>query len=275
MLGPHGEQLTEMTNNGNGWQLAHTNVEAGGLSATFDGDLTGQTEGKLYFHLSDWLGTRRQQTDYAGNPLLNFTGLPYGDGLSTIPVSTTDAADATEHHFTGHERDAESGNDYFGARYYSSNMGRFMTPDWSAKVEPVPYADLEDPQSLNLYAYVRNNPLDKTDPDGHCPICAYAGEIAGGAAVGALIGGGVEVVALSRDTPGRDLGQCKGRYGAGSNHRFHCSRHRGGIACVARCCPSRSQYRWWNGRAKDIGGEDDCSGRSRRRGIRCNQPKVG
>jgi RHS repeat-associated protein len=62
-------------------------------------------------------------------------------------------------HFTGKERDSESGNDYFGARYYSSSMGRFMSPDWSAKVEPVPYAKLDDPQSLNLYQYVGNNPL--------------------------------------------------------------------------------------------------------------------
>ena len=46
-------------------------------------------------------------------------------------------------------------------------MGRFMSPDWSAKVAPVPYAKLDDPQSLNLYVYVLNNPLDKTDPDGH------------------------------------------------------------------------------------------------------------
>jgi len=73
--------------------------------------------------------------------VLNFTGLPYGDGLTTIPVSSTDAADATEHHFTSQVRDAESGNDYFGARYYSSSMGRFMSPDWSAKEEPVPYAN--------------------------------------------------------------------------------------------------------------------------------------
>jgi len=68
---------------------------------------------------------------------------------------------------TGKERDAESGNDYFEARYYSSAMGRFLSPDWSAKEEPVPYAKLDDPQSLNLYAYVRNNPLARTDPDGH------------------------------------------------------------------------------------------------------------
>ncbi len=43
-----------------------------------------------------------------------------------------------------------------------------MSPDWSAKEDPVPYAQLDDPQSLNLYSYVRNNPLSKADPDGHC-----------------------------------------------------------------------------------------------------------
>jgi hypothetical protein len=47
-------------------------------------------------------------------------------------------------------------------------MGRFMSPDWSAKEEPVPYAKLDNPQTLNLYAYMRNNPLGGADPDGHC-----------------------------------------------------------------------------------------------------------
>ena len=69
--------------------------------------------------------------------------------------------------FTGKERDTESGLDYFGARYYASNMGRMMSPDWSSKAEPVPYAKLDDPQSLNLYSYVRNNPLRFVDADGH------------------------------------------------------------------------------------------------------------
>jgi RHS repeat-associated protein len=72
--------------------------------------------------------------------------------------------------FTGKERDAESGLDYFEARYYSSTMGRFMSPDWSAKEEPVPYAKLDDPQSLNLYAYAGNNPLARIDPDGHLDL---------------------------------------------------------------------------------------------------------
>ena len=58
------------------------------------------------------------------------------------------------------------------ARYYASSMGRFLSPDWSAKAEPVPYAKLDDPQTLNLYAYVRNNPLTNLDKDGHCyPVC--------------------------------------------------------------------------------------------------------
>lgn len=171
VLGPGGEQLSEVSYTPaaqSPWQVVHTNVYAvGQLMATYDADPTGTTEGNLYFHLSDWLGTRRQQTDYAGNPVLDFAGLPYGDGLSVVPIPSTSAPGATEHHFTGKERDTESGNDYFGARYYSSAMGRFMSPDWSAKADPVLYAKLEDPQTLNLYAYVTNNPLAKRDLDGH------------------------------------------------------------------------------------------------------------
>jgi RHS repeat-associated protein len=73
--------------------------------------------------------------------------------------------------YTGKERDAESGLDYFGARYYASNMGRFMSPDWSAKAQPVPYAKLDNPQTLNLYGYMQNNPLGGVDQDGHCDFC--------------------------------------------------------------------------------------------------------
>jgi RHS repeat-associated protein len=70
--------------------------------------------------------------------------------------------------FTGKERDAESNLDNFGARYYGSSMGRFMTPDWAAKPTAVPYAHYGNPQSLNLYSYVQNNPTTVGDPDGHC-----------------------------------------------------------------------------------------------------------
>ena len=73
--------------------------------------------------------------------------------------------------FTGKERDSESGLDEFGARYYASPLGRFMTPDWAAKPTDVPYANFGNPQSLNLYSYVQNNPTTVGDPDGHSPEC--------------------------------------------------------------------------------------------------------
>ena len=73
---------------------------------------------------------------------------------------------------TGKERDSETGMDYFGARHYSSAVGRFMVPDWAAKPTSVPYADFGDPQSLNLYGYVRNDPISRADADGHDPAGA-------------------------------------------------------------------------------------------------------
>ena len=68
---------------------------------------------------------------------------------------------------TGKERDQESGLDYFGARYYGSALGRWTSPDWNSTPQPIPFADLKDPQTMNLYAYVRNNPLSRSDLDGH------------------------------------------------------------------------------------------------------------
>lgn len=69
---------------------------------------------------------------------------------------------------TGKKRDTETSLDYFGARYYSNGLGRWISADWSATPVPVPYTDLNDPQSLNLYGYVRNIPTVTIDADGHC-----------------------------------------------------------------------------------------------------------
>jgi RHS repeat-associated protein len=77
--------------------------------------------------------------------------------------------DAVSHKFTGKERDSESGLDDFGARYFASTQGRFLSPDWAARPTAVPYAVFGDPQSLNLYTYVRNDPVTQADADGHDP----------------------------------------------------------------------------------------------------------
>lgn len=72
--------------------------------------------------------------------------------------------DVNAYKFTGKERDPETTLnplDNFIARHYSGNFGRFMQPD-----EPFVDQLEEDPQSWNLYTYVRNNPLAYTDPTG-------------------------------------------------------------------------------------------------------------
>jgi RHS repeat-associated protein len=71
------------------------------------------------------------------------------------------AASNPMRHSTGKERDAETGLDYFGARYLSAAQGKFMSPD-----PLIASANLEDPQSWNRYVYARNNPLRFTDSEG-------------------------------------------------------------------------------------------------------------
>jgi RHS repeat-associated protein len=103
------------------------------------------------------------------NPALH-QGIDASNSTIVLGLQSTVALNRIGSRSTGKERDIESGNDYFGARYYASNMGRFMSPDWSDKPEPVPYADFDNPQSLNQYSYSGNNPTSRTDPNGHCDV---------------------------------------------------------------------------------------------------------
>jgi RHS repeat-associated protein len=121
--------------------------------------------GQVYYAYSDWLGTKRYEADGGGNYVNSWASLPFGDNQTALGSGP----DATEHHFTGQEHDAESGLDHFAARYYQSQTGRWLLPDWSATPVPVPYATLTNPQSLNLYTYVGNNPVNAVDADGHLP----------------------------------------------------------------------------------------------------------
>ena len=108
------------------------------------------------------LGTRDIDTMQAQ------TSIRVPDTSMTLPlVCLLGAASVQPSLSTGKERDAESGNDYFGARYYASTMGRWMSPDPAG----IGFANAANPQSLNLYAYVQNNPLGFVDPNGllSCP----------------------------------------------------------------------------------------------------------
>ena len=147
VIGPGGQAVTETDGSGN-WQ--HTNVYAGSqLLATYD-------SAGLHFFLTDPLGTRRVQVNAAGQVEGTDASLPYGDGFAQ-----TAQDDPNHQHFAQLTYDPESQLDHAEARQYAAWMGRWTAPD--------PYNgsyDLANPQSLNRYAYVNNNPLGFVDPSG-------------------------------------------------------------------------------------------------------------
>jgi RHS repeat-associated protein len=135
----------------------------------FDGERVARKDfpsGAVSYYFSDHLKTASVITDAAGNIKEDEDYYPWGGELQFVNN------DSNHYKFTGKERDAETVLDYFGARYYSNGLGRFITPDWAAKPAAVPYAVLGDPQTLNLYTYVRNIPTSQIDKDGHCPPCS-------------------------------------------------------------------------------------------------------
>jgi RHS repeat-associated protein len=89
----------------------------------------------------------------------------------------------TDYRYTGQLQQAVIGLDYYNARWYDPQLGRFVQPDSAI-------ATTTDPASYDRYAYVNNNPINKNDPTGYCPWCVM---IVGGALVGALISYGTQV----------------------------------------------------------------------------------
>ncbi len=113
---------------------------------------------------TDHLGSTRVVTDENAAVTARHDFLPFGEELTTSNRTAAlgyGAYDNVMHKYAGKERDAESGLDWFEARYLSSAQGRFTSPD-----DPLADQSASDPQSWNLYSYVRNNPLVNVDPSG-------------------------------------------------------------------------------------------------------------
>ncbi len=144
------------------WQWAKDYVWRDGLLLA-----TVSPSGTLHYHL-DHLGTPRLVTDSNGVKVAEHAYYPFGAEINLTPHETPEEPMK----FTGHERDIVAGEgrtlDYMHARYYSSNMGRFLSVD--------PVDGLQRfPQSWNRYAYARNNPLKYIDPTGMYEFAACTG----------------------------------------------------------------------------------------------------
>jgi RHS repeat-associated protein len=154
-----------------GNRTKYTYDAAGDLTSEFVSGTPPANPCTTCYIVSDTLGSTRLMMDAStGNVVALHDYLPFGEEIAGAPArpgTLYGGTDNPRQKFTGKERDTESGLDFFGARYFSGAQGRFITPDWSEKIEAIPYANLKNPQSLNLYIYVLNSPLSWKDVDGH------------------------------------------------------------------------------------------------------------
>ena len=148
---------------------------AGGIQPLYETNLTGgylydyiffagqrlarvTSGGGVYHYFGDALGSSRVIVPYGQNTACYDADF-YAFGGEKNYVNTCTPVPANNYKFTGMERDAESGNDHTQFRQYIPNLGRWLSPD------PLG-GDITNPQSLNRYAYVLNNPTNLRDPLG-------------------------------------------------------------------------------------------------------------
>ncbi|MGB7173416.1 MAG: RHS repeat-associated core domain-containing protein, partial [Candidatus Acidiferrales bacterium] len=107
------------------------------------------SSGNIYYYEEDMLGSSRTMVQagqtavcgvYPERSRRNADFYPFGGERDITNTCTQN------YKFEGKERDTETGNDDFGARYYTSRLGRWLSADWSAVPAPVPYANLTNPQ---------------------------------------------------------------------------------------------------------------------------------
>lgn len=106
---------------------------------------------KTYYH-NDHLGSNSVLTDQNGEVVEKTTYEPFGE--------VKQGGTKSKFGYTGQEKDNETGLNYYDARYYDPHAYHFTQPDDITQ-------NWYDPQSLNRYSYVKNNPIRYTDPTGH------------------------------------------------------------------------------------------------------------
>lgn len=136
------------------WQWVKSYIQMDGqLLSTITPDGTGNE--LVEHHHPDRLGTRLVTNPQTGGFYEQAT-LPFGTAL------TSETTGATNRRFTSYDRSHTTGLDYAVNRQYDSKQGRFT------QVDPIGMQSVsfEAPQTLNLYSYCANDPVNQTDPDG-------------------------------------------------------------------------------------------------------------
>lgn len=162
----------EITRNGSGasqenWTAASewhaVRVSAGGsYLARWINWVTGTPPGlpaaAMRYQLADVVGSVSTEIDAHAQPVTHEEYFPYGADAMTWEQATEDLA-LKRYRYAGKERDAATNLDYYGARYYSSSLMRWLSPDPAGPVD-----------GLNLYRFVRGNPVTYADADGRMRI---------------------------------------------------------------------------------------------------------
>jgi RHS repeat-associated protein len=180
-----GGVTTTFIYDGDGWRVKKT---AGGITTIYIGMLyecTGSACSKyifaggqrialkpvgsseVYYYQPDHLGSSNVVTNQAGTKLQELTYYPYGQ------TRTNTGSINVNHKYTSQELDGSTGLYFYNARYYDAVLGRFISAD---TIIPNPL----NPQALNRYSYVMNNPLVYTDPFGFWRIRISLHYIVGG-----------------------------------------------------------------------------------------------
>jgi RHS repeat-associated protein len=139
-------------------------------------------QGVTRFLHENSIGSTSFFTDAAGQRTGQLDYYPFGAVASR-------SGDVDFQTFSLHPVDAETGLVYMRRRYYSPQLGRFLTPDLMAIYQPEKF--LHAPQGLHLYAFVANDPLNKTDPTGMSFLSFL------GAVVGVVLGVGVALAIVA------------------------------------------------------------------------------
>ncbi len=177
MYDHEGQRILKQTGSETTFYISENFVRVSNSSGVFDTvyyydekDLVARKDpdGKKFFYHPDHLGSTTLITNESGDVIEEVTYEPFGKLIESSDERFL---------YTGKELDRSTSLQYYGARYYSPELGRFVEPDSNLP-------NVYDPQQLNRYSYVRNNPYKYTDPDGNFI------NIAAGAGIGAAVGFG-------------------------------------------------------------------------------------